>query len=85
MTIYDDGVEIERVVLSNYPTKEAMHALMIEKGFIRKRPKEIEAMKKRLRAQADAVEREKRISRAKRKKQNKERKRQNEDSPRVEL
>ena len=33
MTIYQDGVENEKITLSDYNDKEKLHALFIEKGF----------------------------------------------------
>mmetsp|Transcript_31442 Transcript_31442/g.58115 ORF Transcript_31442/g.58115 Transcript_31442/m.58115 type:complete len:175 (-) Transcript_31442:462-986(-) len=53
MTIYegesvdtrDDWEEKEQIVLSDYKTKEEMHALMVEKGFQLKSEEEIVAMK----------------------------------------
>lgn len=44
LTIYRDGQEQEQVTLSDYKTKEEMHALMVEKGFIRKSQEEIEEL-----------------------------------------
>lgn len=41
----DDWVEKEKIVLSDYKTKEEMHALMVEKGFQLKSEEEIEALK----------------------------------------
>mmetsp|Transcript_23 Transcript_23/g.63 ORF Transcript_23/g.63 Transcript_23/m.63 type:complete len:146 (+) Transcript_23:193-630(+) len=38
-----DWVEREKIVLSNYNTKEELHALMVEKGFQPKSEEEIEA------------------------------------------
>eukprot|EP00578_Thalassiosira_sp_NH16_P011678 CAMPEP_0181124710 /NCGR_PEP_ID=MMETSP1071-20121207/26635_1 /TAXON_ID=35127 /ORGANISM="Thalassiosira sp., Strain NH16" /LENGTH=196 /DNA_ID=CAMNT_0023210051 /DNA_START=152 /DNA_END=743 /DNA_ORIENTATION=+ len=64
MTIYEgesmsavgvDGMEEkEKIVLSDYKTKEEMHALMIEKGFQLKSEEELEAMK--IRKQKEAAE-----------------------------
>lgn len=42
--IYEDMEEKEKIVLSDYKTKEEMHALMVEKGFQLKPAEEIEAM-----------------------------------------
>ena len=36
MTIYEDGREKEKIKLYDLKTKEAMHALFIEKGFRKK-------------------------------------------------
>mmetsp|Transcript_3139 Transcript_3139/g.4827 ORF Transcript_3139/g.4827 Transcript_3139/m.4827 type:complete len:163 (-) Transcript_3139:243-731(-) len=69
MTIYesDDGdeeasggggeeswVEREQIVLSDYKTKEEMHALMVEKGFQLKSPEEIEAIQNHYKDEAEA-------------------------------
>ncbi|KAL7495198.1 hypothetical protein ACHAWT_003673, partial [Skeletonema menzelii] len=74
MTIYQDGVENEKITLSDYNDKEKLHALFIEKGFekydeeelaeIRKMKQEVEdandkEAKKRLRAQQKAAVKEK--------------------------
>lgn len=40
-----DGVEQERIILSNYPTKESMHQLMMEKGFRSKPQTELARMR----------------------------------------
>lgn len=53
-TIWEDMEEKEQIVLSDYNTKEEMHALMVEKGFELKSPEEIEAMK--LQKQKEAAE-----------------------------
>lgn len=72
MTIYessDDGdksgeesgwVEKEQIVLSDYKTKEEMHALMVQKGFQLKSPEEVEVIQKKHKIEADAA----RIARA---------------------
>mmetsp|Transcript_1397 Transcript_1397/g.2935 ORF Transcript_1397/g.2935 Transcript_1397/m.2935 type:complete len:120 (-) Transcript_1397:187-546(-) len=55
--VWEDGMEeVEQIVLSDYKTKEEMHALMVEKGFQLKSPDEIEAMK--LKKQKEAAEEE---------------------------
>jgi len=41
LTIFEDGQEREKVVLSSLKTKEDMHKLMVEKGFERKSEEEI--------------------------------------------
>ena len=41
MTIFDEGKEKEKVMLSNLRTKKEMHDLMLEKGFVRKSPEAI--------------------------------------------
>lgn len=45
LTVLEDGVERERVVLSDLPSKEAMHRMMMDKGFQRKSEHEIARMK----------------------------------------
>jgi len=55
--VWEDGMEeVEEIVLSDFKTKEEMHALMVEKGFQLKSPEEIEAMK--LQKQIEAAEEE---------------------------
>ena len=41
LTIYKDGEEQEQITLSDYKSKEEMHALMVEKGFVKKSDEEI--------------------------------------------
>lgn len=36
LAVFEDGAHRERIVLSDYKTKPELHALMIEKGFVRK-------------------------------------------------
>eukprot|EP00549_Striatella_unipunctata_P021515 CAMPEP_0118696926 /NCGR_PEP_ID=MMETSP0800-20121206/14165_1 /TAXON_ID=210618 ORGANISM="Striatella unipunctata, Strain CCMP2910" /NCGR_SAMPLE_ID=MMETSP0800 /ASSEMBLY_ACC=CAM_ASM_000638 /LENGTH=152 /DNA_ID=CAMNT_0006596187 /DNA_START=84 /DNA_END=542 /DNA_ORIENTATION=+ len=64
MTIYKNGLEVENITLSDYSTKEEMHKLMKEKGFKKMRPRQIEDMKARLRAQAKVDDRRKREKRS---------------------
>ena len=45
LTVLEDGVEREKVVLSDISTKEEMHRMMIEKGFQRKSEEEIARIK----------------------------------------
>jgi len=40
----NDGVEQEQVTLSNYKTKEEMHRMMQEKGFVKKSAEEIQKL-----------------------------------------
>eukprot|EP00577_Skeletonema_sp_RCC1716_P027211 CAMPEP_0113402016 /NCGR_PEP_ID=MMETSP0013_2-20120614/17023_1 /TAXON_ID=2843 ORGANISM="Skeletonema costatum, Strain 1716" /NCGR_SAMPLE_ID=MMETSP0013_2 /ASSEMBLY_ACC=CAM_ASM_000158 /LENGTH=147 /DNA_ID=CAMNT_0000287307 /DNA_START=35 /DNA_END=475 /DNA_ORIENTATION=+ /assembly_acc=CAM_ASM_000158 len=65
MTIYesadddDEGgeeswVEKEQIVLSDYKTKDEMHALMVEKGFQLKSPEEVEAIQQQYKDEAEA-------------------------------
>jgi len=68
MTIYESGdddedeeeswVENEQIVLSDYKTKDEMHALMVEKGFQLKSPEEVEAIQQQYKDEAE-VERTK--------------------------
>jgi Sep15/SelM redox domain len=46
LTIYKDGEEQEQITLSDYKTKEEMHALMVEKGFVKKSDEEIAEMRR---------------------------------------
>jgi len=41
LTIYENEIEKERILLSSYKKKKDMHALMVEKGFERKSEEEI--------------------------------------------
>jgi hypothetical protein len=41
LTVFENGAERERVVLSDLPSKEEMHELLIEKGFERKSEEEV--------------------------------------------
>jgi len=43
LTIFEDGQEQEKVVLSAIKTKDEMHKLMLDKGFERKTKEEIDA------------------------------------------
>jgi hypothetical protein len=45
LTVLEDGVEREKVVLSDISTKEEMHRMMVEKGFQRKSDEEIARIK----------------------------------------
>lgn len=102
MTIYEgesqsdvgeDGMEEkEKIVLSDYKTKEEMHALMVEKGFQMKSDEEIEAMK--LQKQKEAAEEaerkakqreEMRIKREEAKRKREEEKRAREEIERKEM
>lgn len=56
LTIYRDGEEQEQITLSDYKTKEEMHALMVEKGFVKKSEEEIAEMRRL--AQEKVVEEE---------------------------
>jgi acyl-CoA reductase-like NAD-dependent aldehyde dehydrogenase len=49
LTIYEDEEEVEKITLSDYATKEEMHALFVEKGFTLKTPEEIEKVKESIR------------------------------------
>mmetsp|Transcript_27564 Transcript_27564/g.59253 ORF Transcript_27564/g.59253 Transcript_27564/m.59253 type:complete len:130 (-) Transcript_27564:366-755(-) len=70
----DDWVEKEKIVLSDYKTKEEMHALMVEKGFQLKSEEEIEAMK--LQKQKEQIEeKEQQAERLKEKKRQREERR----------
>lgn len=45
--IYHDGEEAEQITLSEYKTKEDMHNLMAEKGFVKKPEEELAEMRER--------------------------------------
>jgi len=45
LTIFDGDEEKEKVTLSEYKEKDEMHAMMIEKGFVKKSDEEIELVK----------------------------------------
>ena len=47
LSIYSDGELKEEVDLHQYGSKDELHALMAEKGFVRMSPEEIVAMKER--------------------------------------
>lgn len=47
LSIYHDGELQEDVTLSDLKTREEMHQLMVEKGFEKMTPEEIEAMRAR--------------------------------------
>lgn len=47
LSIYSDGELKEEVDLYQYVSKEELHRLMVEKGFIRMSPDEVLAMKER--------------------------------------
>mmetsp|Transcript_24096 Transcript_24096/g.37167 ORF Transcript_24096/g.37167 Transcript_24096/m.37167 type:complete len:94 (+) Transcript_24096:29-310(+) len=79
MTIYDDGEEVESITLSDYSTKEAMHRLMEEKGFVKKEPAEIEDMKARLQAQALEDQKKKESERSERRRMSEERRKAKEE------
>lgn len=67
----DAWVEKEQIVLSDYKTKEEMHALMVEKGFQLKPEEEIEALK--LQKQKEkAEEEEKKAKRAEERRKSRE-------------
>ena len=47
LTIYEDDVEIEKVTLTDYKTRDDLHNLFLEKGFVKKSPEEIAAVVER--------------------------------------
>jgi aspartate oxidase len=57
LTIYRDGQEQEQVTLSDYKTKDALHALMVNKGFIRRSNKEIEELMSWLQSEKEEASR----------------------------
>ena len=44
LTIYEDGIEMERVVLSDLPTHEDMYDILVDRGFERIEPEHAEAL-----------------------------------------
>jgi hypothetical protein len=54
--IYNEGEEVEQITLSEYKTKEDMHKLMVDKGFLKKPEEELVAMRER-RLQGQSQER----------------------------
>lgn len=48
LTIFRDGEQLEEVTLSDYRSKTDMHALMVEKGFVKKSAAEMEEIDARL-------------------------------------
>ena len=63
MTIYNDGVEKEKVTLSDYNDKEKLHELFVEKGFEKYSEEEIAEQRRMKQEEAEAVanERQKRL------------------------
>lgn len=57
LTIYKDGEEQEQITLSDFKTKEEMHALMVEKGFVKKSEEEIAEMRRLNKEKEDEEER----------------------------
>lgn len=57
LTIYQDGKEKETITMHKLKDRAAMHALMLEKGFKKKSPEEIEKMQKE-RREKEAKERQ---------------------------
>ena len=57
LTIYEDGIEVEKVTLSDYKTRDEMHQLFQAKGFVMKSPEEISAISERkyMEEQAEAA------------------------------
>jgi len=54
LTIFEDGVEVEQIILSDYKTRDDMHALFQEKGFVRKSSEEIAEVVERKRLDEEA-------------------------------
>jgi hypothetical protein len=57
LTIFEDGVEVEKIILSDYKTRDEMHELFRTKGFIKKSTEEIAEVveRKRLEEENDAA------------------------------
>eukprot|EP00986_Skeletonema_menzelii_P002132 scaffold593_cov147-Skeletonema_menzelii.AAC.3 len=58
MTIYQDGVENEKITLSDYNDKEKLHALFIEKGFQKYDEEELAEIRQMKQEVEDANEKE---------------------------
>lgn len=63
LTIYDNDIEVESIVLSDLPDKAAMHRLMVDKGFVKKSSEGIAEVQ---RAVAERDERERDLQEKKR-------------------
>lgn len=82
LTISENGEEREKVTLSDLKTKEEMHEMMVEKGFVRKSDEEIEAATAR-RLEENRVEEEarrKRREEAMKRREEQKRKREAEEA-----
>lgn len=72
LTIKEDGVFKEEVVLHKISTKAAMHQMMLEKGFVKKTDEEIEGQNLQRKAQSTSDQKTIKLSRAERMKQTNE-------------
>ena len=69
LTIYDGDEEKEKVTLSDYKEKVDMHAMMVEKGFVKKTEEEIEQVKVEIKERKSKEEEERKRKREERLKQ----------------
>ena len=62
--IYEDGTETEKILISSYKTKSAMHELLKSKGFEKRSPEELATAKQKAKEadEAEELEKEKRRS-----------------------
>ena len=44
LTVYEDGIEVERMVLSDLPTHGDMYDILVDRGFERIEPEHAEAL-----------------------------------------
>ena len=58
LTIFHDGTEYEKVELTSLKTKDEMHRLMLDKGFVLKPSNEVEIIQQKYKKQKDEEERE---------------------------
>ena len=72
LTIYD-GDEEKEVTLSDYKEKEEMHAMMVEKGFVKKTDEEIEQVKAEIKERKLKEDEERKRKREERMKQQEQR------------
>ena len=63
LTIFHDGEEHEKIELSGLHTRQEMHAMFLEKGFVKKSDEEIEAIRKQRQGE---IQEEKDLAEAKR-------------------
>lgn len=59
MTVFQDGKELEQIVMSKISTKQKMHKLMVDKGFKKKSP-EVIAKQDKIRKERQEKEEKKR-------------------------
>lgn len=79
MTVYDDGTEKEKITLSDLKTKNEMHAMMSEKGFVKKSEEEIAEHNRKLEQERAAEEERVRKLKEERRMQAEERRKRREE------